>query len=348
MLDDGNTQQIRALWPSLPIYDKSYAALTGTGDTWALTGFPVLGQNLSCRVSCALDTALPPSCSVSLTWKRGQGRLHVDGGWLNALCVKAGLSAPEQDGWSRTGLPLTEFLLRWLLSGLFNQLSMAFEGDPIVEAPSACSSMDRGARLALTLRAADASEKTCIWLDLPQSLLAVLPRKKEDACDALWQRVPVVASLRAGHQTLPLHQLESLAYGDVVLLCKPLDALQLVLPSGQQSDVRIDGNHYVVTNGWYMDERREVSVSTVNEQVNGIGEDMFEHMNVQLVCEVGRISLTIAELKSLKPGAVLPMERRAQQAVDLVANGLKIGQGELVRLDDTLGVRVTRMAKSNG
>lgn len=348
MLDDGQAQQITALWPSLPIHDKPRAALMETGDTWALANFSALGQDLSCSVSRALDTELPPSCSVSLAWKRGRGRLHVDGGWLNTLCAKAGLSAIEPDGWSRTGLPLREFLLRWLLSRLFDQLSTAFEGDPIVEAPSAYSSMDRGERLALTLRAADAAEKTCIWLDLPQSLLAVLPRKKKDEWDELWQRVPFAASLQAGYQTLSLHQLESLAYGDVVLLCKPLETLQLVLPSGQQSDVRTDGNRYVVTNGWYMDERREVPVSTVNEQVNSIGEDMFEHMNVQLVCEVGRISLTISELKSLKPGAVLPMERRAQQAVDLIANGLKIGQGELVRLDDTLGVRVTRLAKSNG
>lgn len=59
-----------------------------------------------------------------------------------------------------------------------------------------------------------------------------------------------------------------------------------------------------------------------------------------LSIEVARMRLTIARLLDTKPGDILDFLLRPQQGVDLVSRGARIGQGELYKLGDTLGVRV--------
>nr|WP_281430401.1 FliM/FliN family flagellar motor switch protein [Salinicola acroporae] len=71
-------------------------------------------------------------------------------------------------------------------------------------------------------------------------------------------------------------------------------------------------------------------------------------MPVQLTCELGRLELSLGELRQLGEGSVLPLERRPERAVDLVVNGRRMGRGRLIAIGDAIGVQVERLALDDG
>jgi len=76
--------------------------------------------------------------------------------------------------------------------------------------------------------------------------------------------------------------------------------------------------------------------TTVAAQVDGLP--------VTLSFEAGEISLTVAELKSLAPGAMLSFGRKLTDSpITIRANGRMLGIGELVLIDDFLGVRLIEL-----
>lgn len=72
--------------------------------------------------------------------------------------------------------------------------------------------------------------------------------------------------------------------------------------------------------------------------------DNFDGLAVALTCELGRLTLTLGELRELGQGSVLPLARRPERAVDLMVNGQRMGQGRLVMIGDDLGVQIERLA----
>ncbi|MBT13080.1 MAG: YscQ/HrcQ family type III secretion apparatus protein [Oceanospirillaceae bacterium] len=65
---------------------------------------------------------------------------------------------------------------------------------------------------------------------------------------------------------------------------------------------------------------------------------------VTLTIELGRIKMKLDKLTELQPGQLLELEVSPEEAVDLVINGRCIGRGELLKLGETLGVRVLDLA----
>ena len=61
---------------------------------------------------------------------------------------------------------------------------------------------------------------------------------------------------------------------------------------------------------------------------------------VNLTVEVGRVRMTIKELKQLAPGNLLELGVSPEQGVDLLVNGKKMGRGELISMGETLGIRI--------
>ncbi len=77
--------------------------------------------------------------------------------------------------------------------------------------------------------------------------------------------------------------------------------------------------------------------------IPAIQDVSVDDLPVRLVFEIGRADITLDELRSLSVGAPLPLERAANSAVHIFANGRRIGAGEMVMIGDQLGVRVTRL-----
>ena len=64
---------------------------------------------------------------------------------------------------------------------------------------------------------------------------------------------------------------------------------------------------------------------------------------VEVKVEVGNSRLTISELLSLSPGSIIELDRTAGSSADLMVNGTKVGQGDVVVVDESYGLRITKL-----
>lgn len=65
-----------------------------------------------------------------------------------------------------------------------------------------------------------------------------------------------------------------------------------------------------------------------------------ENIPMTVVVEVGRLQMSVQKLMDLQPGNLLELDVHPENGVDLVVCGKCIGRGELLRIGDTLGVRI--------
>lgn len=66
----------------------------------------------------------------------------------------------------------------------------------------------------------------------------------------------------------------------------------------------------------------------------------LDNIQMTVVVEVGRLQMSIQKLMELQPGNLIELDIHPENGVDLVVNGKCIGRGELLRIGDTLGVRI--------
>jgi type III secretion protein Q len=64
---------------------------------------------------------------------------------------------------------------------------------------------------------------------------------------------------------------------------------------------------------------------------------------VRVQFEIGRVELPLGELRRLAPGSLVPFAHPPDKSVDILAHGKRIGLGSLVRIGDSLGVRIVRL-----
>lgn len=69
--------------------------------------------------------------------------------------------------------------------------------------------------------------------------------------------------------------------------------------------------------------------------------DMIMDIPVQLSVELGRTKIPIKELLQLAQGSVVELSALAGEPLDILINGLLIAQGEVVLVNEKLGIRVT-------
>ena len=68
---------------------------------------------------------------------------------------------------------------------------------------------------------------------------------------------------------------------------------------------------------------------------------LARQLPVDIAFEIGRSELRVGELSALQPGYVFPLAGPLEGAnVTIRANGQAVGQGEVVAVGDTLGVRL--------
>ena len=69
--------------------------------------------------------------------------------------------------------------------------------------------------------------------------------------------------------------------------------------------------------------------------------DMILDIPVQLTVELGRTKMPIKNLLQLAQGSVVELSGMAGEPLDVMINGFLIAQGEVVVVNDKLGIRVT-------
>lgn len=67
---------------------------------------------------------------------------------------------------------------------------------------------------------------------------------------------------------------------------------------------------------------------------------------VQVSAVLGRSKMDVGELLKLGPGTVLQLDRRVGEAIDIYVNNKLVARGEVVLVEDKLGVTMTEIIKT--
>src|SRR4051812_16741490 len=67
---------------------------------------------------------------------------------------------------------------------------------------------------------------------------------------------------------------------------------------------------------------------------------------VQVSAVLGRARMDVGELLRLGPGAVLELDRKVGEAIDIYINNRLVARGEVVLVEEKLGVTMTEIIKA--
>ena len=68
---------------------------------------------------------------------------------------------------------------------------------------------------------------------------------------------------------------------------------------------------------------------------------------VKVSAVLGRARMAVGDLLKLGPGAVLELDRKVGEAIDIFVNNRLVARGEVVLVEDRLGVTMTEIIKND-
>lgn len=83
---------------------------------------------------------------------------------------------------------------------------------------------------------------------------------------------------------------------------------------------------------------------SVQAQEAGEAFRCFGDLPIPIEAELGRRTLSVAEILNLTVGRVLRLDRSAGENIDLWMGGVLVAYGEIVILEESTGVRITDFA----
>lgn len=75
----------------------------------------------------------------------------------------------------------------------------------------------------------------------------------------------------------------------------------------------------------------------------GAQDGELASLKINVSFSVGKVELAVKQLQDLSPGVLLPLNTSDGDYIEVYANGVLIGAGELVSTGGKLAVRVTRL-----
>lgn len=158
---------------------------------------------------------------------------------------------------------------------------------------------------------------------------------------------PIVAILGAGAVRLPLRMLQDLHHGDVLIPDEfPFERGEIVVTFGRRyrAVARLEENGARVRSALQrINFIQETNAMEAKGAPRVVETDDLGDLEIQLTFELGRQTVELEQLRTIAPGYVFALGRSRDDPVDIVANGRRIGRGEIVRVGDSLGVRLIRL-----
>jgi flagellar motor switch protein FliN/FliY len=92
----------------------------------------------------------------------------------------------------------------------------------------------------------------------------------------------------------------------------------------------------------------DIEVYSSEAQTSRIAADLEAVFDVpvQVSAVLGRSRMDVGELLKLGPGTVLELDRRVGEAIDIYVNNRLVARGEVVLVEDKLGVTMTEIIKA--
>lgn len=294
-------------------------------------------------VPVGLETPLPePLCHFGLGSDRIRPVLSLPQSLVERLVgsVQVGLGLPEEPLRSL----MVELALADLLDALDCEISISTRLEP-ADAPQ--GNFDR---LVADVRWEDWQGRACLCLPrMADGALAALSdvlRALPEAPAAL-NELPLALRFEIGASRLPMGLLASLRPGDVVLAQTYYPASgEILVTSGRIAAKATLAARTATLRGPF--SAIPVMETSMNQtgagQMSSASTDAtLDQLEISLTFELGRQAIDLRTLRTMAPGRVFDLGRDIEGSVDILANGKRIGTGEIVRVGDTIGVRATRL-----
>jgi type III secretion protein Q len=290
----------------------------------------------------------PPRATEGLWCETPQARfwLALDDWSLLEPALATGLAAAGTAErlavYEQAAEPLLQQLPRWA-------------GGPIVCTELAAPPTDGDALvLGFTISEAGSNRFTRGWWVGPPDALLPAPLPALSAAEvAPWATLPVTLPVELGTCVLPWRELCSLRGGDVLRLEMPPRAgevvrVRLPLAGGAAAKALVCRVNLstltvetVVSTTFDSAEPATLEALSGSELDHTIGLADLGQVPCTLVFELGRVSLSLAELARVRAGYSFALSvRPSAAAVRIVANGRTVGRGEMVSVGDELAVVV--------
>jgi flagellar motor switch protein FliN/FliY len=75
--------------------------------------------------------------------------------------------------------------------------------------------------------------------------------------------------------------------------------------------------------------------------------ELLLDLTLPVSIELGRTHLMISEILNLKRGSIVEFEKLASEPVDILINGKKMAEGEVVVIEKHFGIRITNLAEAS-
>jgi flagellar motor switch protein FliN/FliY len=75
--------------------------------------------------------------------------------------------------------------------------------------------------------------------------------------------------------------------------------------------------------------------------------DMLMDLTLQVSIELGRTTMLIKDILDLQRGSVVEFEKLASEPVDILINGKKMAEGEVVVIEKHFGIRITSLVEAS-
>jgi len=81
------------------------------------------------------------------------------------------------------------------------------------------------------------------------------------------------------------------------------------------------------------------------EASNGHSRSMalLKDVEMEVSVQLGQIEMPLGKVLQLAKGSIIELDKLAGEPVDILVNGSKIAQGEVVVIDEHFGVRITNL-----
>ena len=166
-------------------------------------------------------------------------------------------------------------------------------------------------------------------------ILSLLPKKAE-----LPERILFTYITDIGHTSLNRKELAKIEIGDVVFLDEDLI-------ENKQALLRINN-----VPSWHVDITDSqiqlldpIDLSTYQETKMNYqeNENNYDHLPFKVSFEINERTFSLKELKELQQGYTLELPQGNMQHIQIKANGRHIGEGELVKVNEHSGIRITKL-----
>ncbi len=94
--------------------------------------------------------------------------------------------------------------------------------------------------------------------------------------------------------------------------------------------------------------RKDVGVEDFDIPTSTSDLEAVYNIPVKVSAVLGKTNMKVSQLMKLNKGAIIELDRKVGEAIDIYVNNSLVARGEVVVVDDKLGITMTEIVKAAG